>query len=64
MNNETIKVCMNEEELVDALYSNEDMIYIEASLGRKIANIKKQRKKPAEASFSLYLFNFLDVGQL
>lgn len=44
MNNETIKVCMNEEELVDALYSNEDMIYIEASLGRKIANIKNTGK--------------------
>lgn len=39
-----IKVCMNEEELVDALYSNEDMIYVEASLGKKIANIKNTGK--------------------
>lgn len=39
-----IKVCMNEEELTEALYSNEDMIYIEASLGKKIANIKNTGK--------------------
>ena len=39
-----IKVCMNEEELVEALYSDEDMIYAEASLGKKIANIKNTGK--------------------
>ena len=44
MANDTIKVCMNEEELVDALYSNEDMIYIESNLGKKIANIKNTGK--------------------
>lgn len=39
-----IKVCMNEEELVEALYSDEDMIYAEASFGKKIANIKNTGK--------------------
>lgn len=39
-----IKVCMKEEELVEALYSDEDMIYVEASLGKKIANIKNTGK--------------------
>ena len=39
-----IKVCMNEEELVEALYSNEDMIYVEASFGKKISNIKNTGK--------------------
>lgn len=39
-----IKVCMNEEELVEALYSDEDMIYVEASFGKKIANIKNTGK--------------------
>lgn len=39
-----IKVCMNEEELVEALYSDEDIIYAEASFGKKIANIKNTGK--------------------
>lgn len=39
-----IKVCMNEEELVEALYSDEDMIYAESSFGKKIANIKNTGK--------------------
>ena len=39
-----IKVCMNEEELVETLYSDEDMIYVEASFGKKIANIKNTGK--------------------
>lgn len=39
-----IKVCMNEEELIEALYFDEDMIYAEASLGKKIANIKNTGK--------------------
>ena len=39
-----IKVCMNEKELVEALYSDEDMIYAEVSLGKKIANIKNTGK--------------------
>lgn len=39
-----IKVCMNEEELVEALYSDENIIYAEASFGKKIANIKNTGK--------------------
>lgn len=44
MDKNIIKVCIKEEELVEALYFDEDMIYVEASLGKKIANIKNTGK--------------------
>ncbi len=44
MDKKTVKICMTEEELVDALYSKEDMIYIESALGKKIDNIKNTGK--------------------
>ena len=44
MDKNVVKICMKEDELVDALYSKEDMIYIESSLGKKIENIKNTGK--------------------
>ncbi|PCG20024.1 hypothetical protein [Brachyspira sp. G79] len=38
------KICMNEEELVDALMNNDDIIYAEYKLGKKISNIKNTGK--------------------
>ena len=38
------KVCMNEEELVDAIISDNDVIYLEHKLGNKISNIKNTGK--------------------
>lgn len=38
------KICMNEEELVDALMSDDDVIYIEHKLGKKVSNIKNTGK--------------------
>ena len=38
------KICMNEEELVDALMNNDDVIYAEYKLGKKISNIKNTGK--------------------
>ena len=33
-------ICKNEDELVDALINNENAIYVDNKLGRKISNIK------------------------
>lgn len=38
------KICINEEELVDAVISDNDTIYIENKLGNKISNIKNTGK--------------------
>ncbi|WP_020004540.1 hypothetical protein [Brachyspira innocens] len=38
------KICMNEEELVDALMNDDDVIYAEYKLGKKISNIKNTGK--------------------
>ncbi|OEJ14807.1 hypothetical protein BFL38_08195 [Brachyspira hampsonii] len=38
------KICMNEEELVNALMSDDDVIYIEHKLGNKVSNIKNTGK--------------------
>ena len=38
------KICMNEEELVDALMNDDDIIYVEYKLGKKISNIKNTGK--------------------
>ncbi|ADG70333.1 hypothetical protein [Brachyspira murdochii] len=38
------KICMNEEELVDALLNDDDVIYAEYKLGKKISNIKNTGK--------------------
>ena len=38
------KISMNEEELVDALMSDDDVIYIEHKLGKKVSNIKNTGK--------------------
>lgn len=38
------KICMNEEELVNSLMSDDDVIYIEHKLGNKVSNIKNTGK--------------------
>ncbi|MEI0485425.1 hypothetical protein [Brachyspira intermedia] len=38
------EICMNEEELVNALMSDDDVIYIEHKLGNKVSNIKNTGK--------------------
>lgn len=38
------KICMNEEELVNAIMSDDDVIYIEHKLGNKVSNIKNTGK--------------------
>lgn len=44
MENEAVKFCMREEELVDSLEADENIICIESSLGKKIENIKNTGK--------------------
>ena len=38
------KICINEEELVNALMSDDDIIYLDNKLGNKISNIKNTGK--------------------
>lgn len=38
------KICMNEEELVDSLISDDDVIYVDHKLGSKVSNIKNTGK--------------------
>ncbi|WP_295157383.1 hypothetical protein [uncultured Brachyspira sp.] len=44
MKEASYKICINEEELVDAVISDNDIIYIENKLGNKISNIKNTGK--------------------
>ncbi|WP_051436858.1 hypothetical protein [Brachyspira alvinipulli] len=39
-----MKICINEEELVDSLISDDDVIYVDSKLGSKISNIKNTGK--------------------
>ena len=39
-----MKICMNEEELVNSLISDNDIIYVDYKLGKKISNIKNTGK--------------------
>ena len=39
-----MKICINEEELVDSLISDDDVIYVDSKLGSKVSNIKNTGK--------------------
>ncbi len=44
MKDVSYKICMNEEELVNALIEDQDIIYIDYKLGKKVSNIKNTGK--------------------
>ena len=44
MNKDEIIICKSESDIVDAIMQDEDIIYIESSLGKKISNIKNTGK--------------------
>ena len=44
MNKNEIIICKNESDIVDAVMRDEDVIYIESSLAKKISNIKNTGK--------------------
>ncbi|MEI0581455.1 hypothetical protein [Brachyspira pilosicoli] len=44
MNKDEVIICKNESDIVDAIMQDEDIIYIESSLGKKISNIKNTGK--------------------
>lgn len=39
-----MKICINEEELVDSLISDDNVIYVDSKLGSKVSNIKNTGK--------------------
>lgn len=44
MNRNEVIICKNESDIVDAIMQDEDIIYIDSSLGKKISNIKNTGK--------------------
>ena len=44
MNRDEVIICKNESDIVDAIMQDNDIIYIESSLGKKISNIKNTGK--------------------